>query len=51
MSENDAAGILPLFEDGSAVPGPSDDNVTDWCLGEFRERYRDLSITKDAIWE
>ena len=26
-------------------------NVTDWCLGQFHERYGDESITKDDIWE
>ena len=27
------------------------DNVTDWCLDEFRAHYRDDTITKDDIWE
>ena len=27
------------------------DNVTDWCLAEFRRAYGDSTITKDAIWE
>ncbi|WP_419841190.1 type ISP restriction/modification enzyme [Candidatus Poriferisodalis sp.] len=27
------------------------DNVTDWCLEQFRSHYRDDTITKDDIWE
>ena len=27
------------------------DNITDWCLEEFRNHYQDGSITKDDIWE
>lgn len=27
------------------------DNITDWCLDEFRRHYEDPSITKDFIWE
>ena len=27
------------------------DNITDWCLNEFRKRYRNNTITKDHIWE
>ncbi|MXX00499.1 MAG: hypothetical protein F4Z79_02610 [Acidimicrobiia bacterium] len=27
------------------------DNITDWCLEEFRAHYRDETITKDDIWE
>ena len=27
-----------------------DDNITDWCLGQFHDRYGD-HITKDDIWE
>ncbi len=27
------------------------DNITDWCLDEFRSHYRDETITKDDIWE
>ena len=27
------------------------DNITDWCLDEFRTRYGDPGITKDDIWE
>ena len=27
-----------------------DDNVTDWCLGQFQDHYGD-HITKDDIWE
>jgi len=28
-----------------------DDNVTDWCLDQFRSHYRNPVITKDDIWE
>ena len=31
--------------------GGDGDNITDWCLGEFRTHYRDDGITKDDIWE
>ncbi len=27
-----------------------DDNITDWCLGQFHDRYGD-HITKDGVWE
>ncbi len=27
------------------------DNITDWCLEEFRTRYGDPGIIKDDIWE
>ena len=30
---------------------PDRDNITDWCLDEFRNHYEDASITKDDIWE
>ena len=30
--------------------GELTDNVTDWCLAEFRSHYGDESITKDDIW-
>ncbi|MDE0498392.1 MAG: hypothetical protein OXH86_13655 [Acidimicrobiaceae bacterium] len=33
------------------VPADDGDNVTDWCLEQFREHYGDESITKDDIWE
>ena len=36
------------LEDLSAGDG---DNVTDWCLDQFREHYGDESISKDDIWE
>ena len=26
------------------------DNITDWCLQQFRGQYPDLQITKDDIW-
>ena len=26
------------------------DNITDWCLRRFRQRYPDLHIAKDDIW-
>ena len=26
------------------------DNITDWCLNQFRQHYNDPSITKDDIW-
>ncbi len=40
----------PLFE---ADPASEDDgdNITDWCLNQFRDHYRSESITKDDIWE
>lgn len=27
------------------------DNITDWCLDQFREHYGDSTITKNDIWE
>ena len=27
------------------------DNITDWCLDQFRDHYGDGAITKDDIWE
>ena len=30
---------------------PSEDNVTDWALKQFRSHYEDESISKDDIWE
>ena len=35
------------FGDG---PQPGDDNITDWCLDRFRERYGP-AVNKDDIWE
>ena len=26
------------------------DNITDWCLQQFRHKYPDLSVSKDDIW-
>ena len=26
------------------------DNITNWCLQQFRAKYLDLQITKDDIW-
>lgn len=40
------AGTLPIEELSEDV-----DNITDWCLDEFRARYGDPGITKDDIWE
>ena len=37
---------LPLVD----LPS-DDDNITDWCLDQFRSRYGDDSISKDDIWE
>ena len=33
-------------------PGPDGrvDNITDWCLNQFQQRYNNPSITKDDIW-
>ncbi len=36
---------------GGGGSGRSGDNVTDWCLAEFRRAYEDPSITRDGIWE
>ncbi len=35
------------------LPSEQDDgdNITDWCLDQFRSHYRDETITKDDIWE
>ena len=27
------------------------DNITDWCLAQFRKHYQDNKISKDDIWE
>lgn len=32
------------------APGDDGDNITDWCLDQFRERYG-TTVTKDDIWE
>ncbi len=38
----------PLIE----IPSEQDeDNITDWCLDQIRDHYRDEAITKDDIWE
>ncbi|MCY4371771.1 MAG: hypothetical protein OXF41_20660 [bacterium] len=37
---------LPLVD----LPS-SDDNITDWCLEQFRLQYNKEAITKDDIWE
>ena len=37
---------LPLVD----LPS-DDDNITDWCLGQFRSHYGNDSISKDDIWE
>ena len=31
-------------------PG-DDDNITDWCLEQFQNHYKNTDITKDDIWE
>ena len=38
-------------EDLEAVPGYRRiDNITDWCLQQFRQQYPALQITRDDIW-
>lgn len=39
---------LPLYRYDNL--GNRIDNITDWALNEFRERYNDSKITKDAIF-
>ena len=34
-----------------STPDGNQDNITDWCLTEFRTRYNNPHITKDDIWE
>ena len=40
-----------MLDLGAETPVDDGHNVTDWCLGQFHERYGDESITKDDIWE
>ena len=47
-----ASGLLDL---GDPTTGSRDrpgrvDNITDWCLHQFRSRYNDPSISKDGVW-
>ena len=46
MSDTSLQQDLPL----SGTPGDDHDNITDWCLEQFRERYGP-EVTKDDIWE
>lgn len=39
-----------MLETEASVPEPID-NITDWCLDEFRTNYGDTGIGKDDIWE
>ncbi len=49
-SPQDAMKQDDLFQTGASGSW-LDDNVTDWCLDEFRRVYGDPAISKDAIWE
>ena len=44
------ADTLPIEFDLDE-PQPEVDNITDWCLEQFRSHYGDDSIGKDDIWE
>ncbi len=33
------------------LPSDQTDNITDWCLDQFRSHYASEAITKDDIWE
>ena len=45
-------GTIALFGGGGETSGSAGrDNVTNWCLGVFRDAYSDPSIDRDAIWE
>ena len=51
------AGTTPMLDLGDLDPTgdrPDEqgrvDNITDWCLNQFRSRYQDPAITKDHIW-
>ena len=46
---NTITDTLDLGLEGKSADGG--DNVTDWCLAQFRAHYSDKSITKDDIWE
>ena len=48
MTAAEAPLSLPGVEGAADHDG---DNITDWCLEQFRGRYDDPSITKDDIWE
>ena len=50
-----APGLLDLGDQPTGNqddPGPDGrvDNITDWCLGQFRQHYDDPSISKDGVW-
>lgn len=44
------AEMLDLGLDEPPGPEGDGDNITDWCLEQFRGRYGD-AIDKDAVWE
>ena len=39
-----------MFDTGPDDVPADTDNVTDWCLRQFRDRYDNTSISKDDIW-
>ena len=39
-----------MFDTGPGDVPTDIDNVTDWCLRQFRDRYDNTSISKDDIW-
>ena len=52
----DQIPVMTLFPASpAAVAAESDgdgDNITDWCLEQFQDRYGDqIKVTKDDIWE
>ena len=56
--ETDTSAVPGLLDLGDPPSGNQDrpgsdgrvDNITDWCLGQFRQHYADPFITKDDIW-
>ncbi len=46
---------MTLFSDSAAAVADAGDggvdNITDWCLEQFQERYGSSNVTKDDIWE
>lgn len=46
--------LLDMDDPANAPDAPDEhgriDNVTDWCLDQFRTHYNDTTITKDGIW-
>ena len=44
-----AGDQIEIDLDLSEEPG-DDDNITDWCLAQFHDRYGD-HVTKDDVWE